>query len=76
MAIFKRQPLKTPERKFFTDLLPTIPMPDLVEVQKNSYDWFLKQGVKELFDEDYIGKYFIPNESTINLTIKLKSGFK
>ncbi len=51
MPIFKRQPLKTKERKYFTDLLPTIPMPDLVEVQKNSYDWFIKQGVKELFDE-------------------------
>ena len=31
---------------------------------------------KELFDDDFIGKYFIPNDSTINLTIKLKSGFK
>ncbi len=35
--------------------------PDLIEVQKNSYEWFLKEGLKELFDEinpikDYIGR--------------------
>lgn len=30
----------------------------------------------ELLDFEPIGKYFIPNNSTINLTIKLNSGFK
>ncbi len=35
--------------------------PDLIEVQKNSYNWFLEEGLKELFDEinpikDYIGR--------------------
>jgi DNA-directed RNA polymerase subunit beta len=49
--IFKRQPLKTTERKFFTSKRDAIPMPDLIEVQKNSYDWFLKFGIKELFEE-------------------------
>jgi len=28
-----------------------MPLPDLIEVQKSSYDWFVKFGVKELFDE-------------------------
>ncbi|NLZ97060.1 MAG: DNA-directed RNA polymerase subunit beta [Candidatus Magasanikbacteria bacterium] len=28
-----------------------MPLPDLLEVQKNSYDWFFKEGIKELFDE-------------------------
>ncbi|MCR4653988.1 MAG: DNA-directed RNA polymerase subunit beta [Eubacterium sp.] len=37
-------------------------MPNLIEVQKNSYDWFLKDGLKEAFDdispiEDYGGKF-------------------
>jgi len=27
------------------------PLPDLVEVQKNSYDWFMKNGLKELLHE-------------------------
>ena len=26
-------------------------MPNLVEVQKNSYEWFLKEGLKEVFDD-------------------------
>ena len=31
---------------------------------------------EELYDTDPIGKYFIPNNSNINLIIKLNSGFK
>ena len=26
-------------------------MPNLIEVQKDSYDWFLKEGLKEVFDD-------------------------
>ena len=51
MPIFKRQLLKTAERKFFTSVRDAMSIPDLIEVQKSSYDWFLKFGVKELFDE-------------------------
>ena len=36
-------------------------MPNLIEVQKNSYDWFISEGLREVFDdispiEDYSGK--------------------
>ncbi len=36
-------------------------MPNLIEVQKDSYDWFLREGMKEVFDDispitDYSGK--------------------
>ncbi|MBO7711118.1 MAG: hypothetical protein J6S83_11660, partial [Lachnospiraceae bacterium] len=36
-------------------------MPNLIEVQKNSYRWFLEHGLREVFDdispiEDYSGK--------------------
>ena len=36
-------------------------MPNLIEVQKDSYQWFLDEGLKEVFDdispiEDYSGK--------------------
>ena len=36
-------------------------MPNLIEVQKNSYQWFLDEGLKEVFEdispiEDYSGK--------------------
>ena len=26
-------------------------MPNLIEVQKDSYDWFLKSGLKEVFED-------------------------
>ena len=37
-------------------------MPNLIEVQKDSYQWFLKEGLKEVFDdispiEDYAGQF-------------------
>src|SRR3989344_4171723 len=51
MPTFKRQPLKTTDRKFFNRGKDVMPLPDLIEVQKSSYDWFVKFGVKELFDE-------------------------
>jgi len=43
--------LKLGERRFFTDSKESIPMPDLIEIQKDSYKWFLKEGLAELFDE-------------------------
>ena len=49
------------ERRFFSDVSRNIDLPDLIELQKHSYDWFWKQGLKELFDEvspitDFIGR--------------------
>ena len=49
------------DRKFFTTLHDAIPLPDLIESQKQSYDWFLNEGLRELFDEispikDFIGR--------------------
>jgi DNA-directed RNA polymerase beta subunit len=37
-----------------------LPLPNLIEIQLESYEWFLKQGLRELFDsfspiEDYTG---------------------
>ncbi|MFH1366806.1 MAG: DNA-directed RNA polymerase subunit beta [Patescibacteria group bacterium] len=48
-------------RKFFTKLHEAIPLPDLIEAQKRSYDWFFREGLKELFEEispikDFIGR--------------------
>ncbi len=49
------------ERKYFTDIRNAMELPDLIEVQKASYDWFLKKGIKDLFNEvspikDFIGR--------------------
>ena len=38
------------ERKFFTDKKPA-DLPDLIEVQKKSYNWFIEEGLKELFED-------------------------
>ncbi|MBT4153987.1 MAG: DNA-directed RNA polymerase subunit beta [Candidatus Magasanikbacteria bacterium] len=51
MPTYKRQYETEKERKFFTDLRDATKLPDLIEIQKTSYDWFLKKGIKDLFDE-------------------------
>jgi DNA-directed RNA polymerase subunit beta len=49
------------ERKYFTTNREAIPLPNLIEIQTNSYNWFLKEGLAELFDEvspivDWVGR--------------------
>ena len=49
------------KRKSFSEVRAAVPMPDLIEIQKDSYNWFLKEGLAELFDEinpvvDFIGR--------------------
>ena len=39
------------DRKFFTKIHEAIPLPNLIEVQRSSYDWFIQQGLRDLFDE-------------------------
>lgn len=38
------------ERKFFTDK-KAAELPDLIQVQKSSYEWFVKEGLRELFED-------------------------
>ncbi|TSC55778.1 MAG: DNA-directed RNA polymerase subunit beta [Parcubacteria group bacterium Gr01-1014_18] len=50
-----------PPRKYFSKFQPIFPLPDLIEIQKDSYSWFLREGLRELFDEvspirDFIGR--------------------
>ncbi|KKW36539.1 MAG: DNA-directed RNA polymerase subunit beta, partial [Candidatus Uhrbacteria bacterium GW2011_GWC2_53_7] len=54
-------PLKTRERKSFVDTMDAMDLPDLIEVQRASYRWFIEDGMRELFDEinpitDFIGR--------------------
>ncbi|MFA5318492.1 MAG: DNA-directed RNA polymerase subunit beta [Patescibacteria group bacterium] len=49
------------DRKFFIEKPMATEMPDLIEVQKDSYKWFLEEGICDLFDEvspvqDFIGR--------------------
>jgi len=48
-------------RKFFNETKTAIDLPDLIEIQKDSYNWFLREGLADLFQEispitDFIGR--------------------
>ena len=48
------------KRMSYSKIKEPLEMPNLIEVQKNSYDWFLKAGLKEVFEDvspicDYTG---------------------
>lgn len=47
-------------RQSFSKIKEVIEMPNLIEVQKDSYNWFIEKGLQEVFDdidkiEDYTG---------------------
>ncbi|MDI6734195.1 MAG: DNA-directed RNA polymerase subunit beta [Patescibacteria group bacterium] len=54
--------INTLKPKFFSSYLgPVHVQPNLIEIQTNSYDWFIKKGLRELFNEispvkDHTGK--------------------
>jgi len=58
---FKRIKPAIKERQAFTAATDGMDLPDLIEVQKTSYDWLFKEGLRELFEEispvkDFIGR--------------------
>ncbi len=58
---FRRQEPKESERRYFTAARDAMALPDLIEIQKASYRWFLEDGIRELFKEispikDFIGR--------------------
>jgi len=59
--IYKRLPIKENERRDFGAAQDAMELPHLTSIQRDSYDWFLKEGIKELFKEinpitDFIGR--------------------
>ncbi|MDW5299459.1 MAG: DNA-directed RNA polymerase subunit beta [Sedimentibacter sp.] len=51
-------------RMSYSKINEVLELPDLVEVQKKSYEWFLSEGLKEVFDdispiEDYTGNLIL-----------------
>ena len=51
MVNVKKVKLGTNERYSFSKINEVLDMPNLIEVQKSSYKWFVEQGLKEVFDE-------------------------
>ncbi len=74
------------ERKFFNPLREVLPLSNLIEIQRKSYDWFFREGLKELFEEispvqEYMGrnlelyfdKYYLDEPRFDELTAKAKN---
>lgn len=74
------------ERKYFTKYKQVLKLPDLIEVQKQSYRWFFAEGLKELFSEinpikDFIGRdlelyftdYYLDDPKFDEQTAKVKN---
>ena len=38
-------------RRNYARVLTNVELPNLIEIQTKSFDWFLKEGIKELFQE-------------------------
>ncbi|MEG0693570.1 MAG: DNA-directed RNA polymerase subunit beta, partial [Oscillospiraceae bacterium] len=60
MVNVKPVQLGTNTRMSFAKINEVLEMPNLIEVQKKSYEWFVKQGLKEVFSDvsaitDYTG---------------------
>ncbi|MEK7094791.1 MAG: DNA-directed RNA polymerase subunit beta, partial [Patescibacteria group bacterium] len=58
---FKRTPVLEQERRIFGAKQDAMELPNLASIQKESYDWFMKTGIAELFKEinpilDFIGR--------------------
>ncbi|MBU2575808.1 DNA-directed RNA polymerase subunit beta [Patescibacteria group bacterium] len=73
-------------RKYFTKLHDAVDLPDLIKSQKDSYNWLLKTGLSELFDEispirDFIGRdlelyledYYLDDPKFDEITAKAKN---
>jgi DNA-directed RNA polymerase subunit beta len=59
--VYRRTPPHERERRYFTTSRDAMALPDLIEVQKDSYRWFLDEGIRELLMEispikDFIGR--------------------
>ena len=51
-------------RMSYGKIREVIDMPNLIEIQKNSYNWFLEEGLKEVFHDvspiaDYAGNLML-----------------
>ena len=59
--VFKRQAPKQLDRQYFSASRDAMALPDLIEIQRKSYRWFLETGIRDLLKEispikDFIGR--------------------
>ena len=53
MATSKSNQSAVYERKNFSKISGSLALPNLIEVQTESYDWFIKEGIIEAFNDIY-----------------------
>ena len=51
IALVEQRSHALTSRESFANLDEIMEMPNLIEIQRNSYDWFLKEGLQETFNE-------------------------
>src|SRR6266568_7206971 len=47
----RRNPVVAPDRKPYARIPEVLPVPNLIELQLDSFKWFIEKGLRELFDE-------------------------
>ena len=62
-------------RLSYSKINEVLDMPNLIEVQKNSYKWFLEEGLKEVFRDispitDHSGHLSLEFLITLSITIQ------
>ena len=83
-AMVKPVQLGKNTRMSFSKINEVIDMPNLIEIQKDSYKWFVEEGLREVFDEmssitDYTGNLvldFIDYRMDSQPKYSVKEGFK
>ena len=53
MEKYRMHPVKTGKRvrMRYSKQKEVLDMPNLIEIQKDSYEWFLDEGLKEVFED-------------------------
>ncbi len=64
MSIVKPIKLGKTTRMTFSKIDEAINMPNLIEIQKDSYNWFIEKGLKEVFDD---ASYVLDSSGTLVL---------
>ena len=67
-------------RMSFSRQKEVLEMPNLIEIQKDSYQWFLDEGLKEVFDDispiaDFAGYENTPHHRTRTSIIQKRLGY-
>jgi DNA-directed RNA polymerase subunit beta len=66
--VFRRTVPTSYDRQYFTASGGGMTLPDLIEVQKKSYRWFLEEGIRELLNEISPIKDFIGRDLEVSFT--------